>query len=100
MKHTPAPWNAEAALSSDFDNIRYITGDTSEGPCRIIASVRHRPEQSQEEALANAAVMKAAPDLLAALMRVLKEGCLDPRLLCVLQANQAIADATKNGAYA
>jgi len=29
-------------------------------------------------------------ELEAALRRVLKDGCLDPRLLCVLQANQAL----------
>lgn len=31
-------------------------------------------------------------DLAGALERILNEGCLDPRLLCVLQANQILAE--------
>lgn len=41
-----------------------------------------------EECLAKSDELVAV--LAAALERILKEGCLDPRLLCVLQANQAL----------
>lgn len=61
-KHTPGPWAAESAMSRDVSHIRYITADG-----KIIASVRHRVEHTQDEALANAALFAAAPDLLAAL---------------------------------
>lgn len=61
-KHTPGPWAAEAAMSSDTPHIRYITADGA-----IIASVRHRLEQTQDEALANARLMAAAPELAAGL---------------------------------
>jgi hypothetical protein len=89
MKHTSGPWSAECALSSDLYNIRYITGPD----CQKICDVNHRVEMPQDEALANARLIAAAPDLMQALERVLKDGCLDPRLLCVLQANQALAAA-------
>lgn len=68
MLHSPAPFGASAALSSDHYNIRYITD--CEG--NHIATVRHLAGMSQEEALANAALFKAAPALLAALEDALR----------------------------
>ena len=67
-QHTPGPWAAEAAMSMDTPHIRYITADT-----RIIASVRHRAEHTQDMALANARLIAAAPELLEALRRMLPE---------------------------
>ena len=74
-KHTPGPWASEPAISSDFDHIRYITADG-----KIIASVRHRVEQTQAEALANARLVTEAPALLDALRWALEqiEDSLDP----------------------
>lgn len=57
--HSAGEWAAEAALSSDVSHIRNITADG-----KIIASVRHRVEHSQDEALANARLMANASDLL------------------------------------
>ena len=67
-KHTPGPWALESAMSSDTPHIRYITADT-----KIIASVRHRTEHSQEMALANARLIAAAPILLDALQAIVDE---------------------------
>ncbi len=70
--HTPGPWGRESAVSSDFENIRYITGPK----CQQVATVHQRPplcdvknegRMSQKEALANAALIAAAPDMLEAL---------------------------------
>lgn len=63
MSHSPAPFGSSATLSSDLYNIRIITD--AEGI--DIATVRYPMGMSQEEALANAALFKAAPELLAAL---------------------------------
>lgn len=60
-KHTAGEWASDPAMSSDLDHIRVITADG-----KIIASVRQRNDQSQEEALANAQLLSAAPRLLVA----------------------------------
>ena len=62
MTITPGTWDTEACMSSDVHYIRYITADG-----RVIAKVRHRVGQTQEEALANANAMAALPLLLASL---------------------------------
>lgn len=66
-KHTPGPWGCESAMSSDLDSIRYITNPDG----KSIARVRIRNFQSQDEALANARLIAAAPDLLAALQGIM-----------------------------
>ncbi len=66
--HSPGPWSAESAMSSDIFHVRYITADG-----RIIASVRHRIEQSLDEAIANARLMADAPKLLKALQDIIDE---------------------------
>lgn len=60
--HTPGPWSAECALSSDLFNIRYVTGLN----CEKVCDVNHRVEMPQEVALANAKLIAASPDLLEA----------------------------------
>lgn len=81
-------------MSSDTPHIRYITADGS-----IIASVRHRLEQSQEEALANAAVMKAAPEMLAAIRAILFQFTQGDKVFerdaCIAMAREAYAKAMK-----
>lgn len=68
-KHSPGPFGASAALSSDPYNIRYITD--AEG--NMLAAVRSgfshcNPDPfGQDTALANAALFKAAPKMLTAL---------------------------------
>lgn len=64
---TAGPWDSTAALASDLYNIRYIDGPK----CEKIATVRHAVDMSQEEALANAKLIAAAPDLLAALKDIM-----------------------------
>ncbi len=66
-KHTPGPWTQWAALSSDIYNIRYIDGDNSEP----VATIRHPVNMHQSEALANARLIAAAPELLEACEAVL-----------------------------
>lgn len=75
-QYSGGEWGQEAALSSDVDYIRLITADQ-----KIIGKVRHRPGQSQEEALANARLMAGAKTLLEeamALVEVLRKSGIDP----------------------
>lgn len=62
-EHTSGPWGQSATLSSDMHHIRYISGPTGEK----IATVDHPVDMGQATALANAHLIAAAPDLLAAL---------------------------------
>lgn len=62
--HTVAPWTSSAAMSSDMYNIRHISGPNSQP----IATIRHDAGMSQEEALANARLVKGSPDLLATMI--------------------------------
>ena len=59
--HTPGPWNQCAACSSDYRSIRYMGSPEGEN----IADVREPAGMSQSEALANARLIVAAPELLA-----------------------------------
>lgn len=56
---TRGPWGACAALSSDTDHIRYISGPDGQH----IAKVERPLGMSQEEALLNAKAIKAAPEM-------------------------------------
>ncbi len=62
-KHTPGPWHATVPPSSDIHFIRNIDSDDA----GQIAKVRVGPVLEQAEALANARLIAAAPDLLEAL---------------------------------
>jgi hypothetical protein len=59
-KHTPGPWSSEATLSSDVHFIRSIWSEE----VGQIAKVRIGPVLEQEEALANASLIAAAPVML------------------------------------
>lgn len=61
--YTPGPWHTEVAPSSDLHFIRGIYSDDA----GQIAKVRVGPVLEQDEALANARLLAAAPELLAAL---------------------------------
>jgi hypothetical protein len=58
--HTPAPWIPVCTPSSSFNDIRYISGDN----CEKIATIHLPLGMGQHEALANARLIAAAPDLL------------------------------------
>ena len=82
IKHTPGPWGAENALSSDYYNIRYVTGPNCEQVATIhqreeLCNVDKNPPMSQDEALANARLIAAAPELLEALKGILNAGSYD-----------------------
>lgn len=62
-KYSPGPWLSGASLSSDTRHIRHI----SDANGVAVADIRYPLGMSQEEALANAALIKSAPDLLASL---------------------------------
>ena len=95
-KHTPGPWASVATMSSDFDFIRRIESDLA----GQVAKVRVSTVLPQEEALANARLIAAAPDLLdlllAAVSRVeLANAEGDPILSAWLpDARAAITQAT------
>jgi hypothetical protein len=84
--HTPGPWGC--TYTSNYAHDYRLT--RSNGlPLHVDAPFNDHSIQR-----ANAQLIACAPELLAALQRMLKEGYLDPRLLCVLQANQVITKAT------
>lgn len=69
LKHTPGPWGTENAMSSDYENIRYLTGPNCEQIATIhqrkpLCNVEKLPRMNQAEALANARLISAAPELL------------------------------------
>lgn len=64
MNHLKGPFSLEAAMSSDFDNIRHINADIGQGkPYACIASVRYVKELTQDENLAIAKLLALAPEL-------------------------------------
>lgn len=63
ITHTQGPWGASTSCSSDFRCIRHIT----DADGNTIADVRYVEGFSQDEELANARLITAAPELLAAL---------------------------------
>jgi hypothetical protein len=71
-KHTLGPWTQCAALSSDAHNIRYIIGKDGEHIANVASGFKHSAPNDfdQDTALANARLIKAAPDMLAALRKV------------------------------
>lgn len=68
-KHTLGPWDVEATPSSDLHYIRMIWSATA----GEVARVRVGPILEQDEALANARLIAAAPELLAALEYVMED---------------------------
>jgi hypothetical protein len=69
-KHTPGPWKFKTAANGDNGISAYDTGIFAEA----FADVRHAGENNREEALANARLIAAAPEMLEALDIVV--GCL------------------------
>lgn len=63
--HTPGPWNIRPSKDGSGD-----VGITADGLPNVLAecfaAIRHRDERAMNEALANARLISAAPDLLMA----------------------------------
>ena len=97
MTHTPGPWVYKQKYS---DHSGSVLGADGRGIAAIASSVNRRPE----EKLANSKLLSAAPDLLAALIRILDEyhGVVDADRTStwfndypeVVKARNAIAKAT------
>lgn len=67
-QHTPGPWSQSATCSSDLYNIRNISG----ADCEHVAVINYKLGMTQAEALANARLITAAPELLDALEYVVR----------------------------
>lgn len=59
-KHTPGPWKFKTAANGDNGISAYDTGIFAEA----YAEIRHSGENAREEALANARLIAAAPEML------------------------------------
>jgi hypothetical protein len=91
--HSPAPFGATAAASSDFGVIRYIYDNNAVAVAAVFAD----KDTPQKTALANAALFVAAPDLLTAateLMDILREMPKGPQHDAMIKLHNAIAKAT------
>jgi hypothetical protein len=62
-KHSKGPWGASATPVIDRENIRNITDEDG----NLVAQIRCRGMGKDQEALANARLIVAAPDMLEAL---------------------------------
>ena len=93
-KHTPAPWRIEWGMSQGGDG-HHVCDASDMGPLSIIASV-HFHDDADGETKANARLIAAAPDLLAALRGLLDYGSLGAygRAAAVNAALAAVAKAT------
>ena len=60
VKHTPGPWSFRTARNGDNGVSASGTGVFAEA----FADIRHEGEEARDEALANARLIAAAPDLL------------------------------------
>jgi len=86
-KHTPGPWSVHGS---------YI-GAGNKRSMKVVATVANMPsdEMSPDEVAANAALVAAAPDLLAALVDAADALLIHcPDAWALLQARAAIAQAT------
>jgi hypothetical protein len=88
-QHTPGPWDLVCTPSSSFNDIRYLSGPD----CEKIATVHCKAgEMGQKEALANAALIAAAPET-AAERDHLKE--VNAELLQALETIVKITDGSQ-----
>lgn len=92
-KFTSGPWGACPPPSSNKYSIRYITGANAE----LIADIGQPACMTQDEALANATLIKAAPDMLAALehAEAFIEDYFRPFLHLNLDAQEAVNHVSK-----
>jgi hypothetical protein len=91
MKHTPGPWRINTAIrAGEFD----VKDANSSGGHAPIAKVRGDKRRTANQALANARLIAAAPDLLEALKDMLPELESIGPLEKFERARAAIAKAT------
>jgi len=86
-KHTPGPWTAKVV---HFNGAGAILGPDNKGVACISAAVRREENES------NLRLIAAAPDLLAALQRIVRarqDGAIHPDDPCIDAARAAIAKA-------
>jgi cytochrome P450 len=88
-KHTPGPWSV-----SSRDHVYYVTSDDEMDVCRVYGANEFSNAEQTANAEADAAMIAAAPDMLAAL-RALVNGAFATALAssAVEQARAAIAKA-------
>ena len=70
MSHTPGPWTFRIEREADVNSSARFFIDAKAGTTRgrwVIAETKALPPRATEEAEANAQLMAAAPDMLAAL---------------------------------
>lgn len=97
-KHTPGPWEIREAIKAEHEfDIRPMRRGDAESSLpqvfvgyRPIATVKHDKRLDKDQAIANAHLIAAAPELLAAL-KVAEESVGDMRSLQIVRA--AIAKA-------
>ena len=89
-KHTPAPWRFD-----EYNGKLWITDDTGIG---TIAQLIPEPDKGiWSEDIANAQLIAAAPELLAALQNIVKANAnYDDLTQTLIDAEAAIANATTN----
>lgn len=85
MKHTPGPWSFQPG-----DSVVYISGDRT--PIAHTDTKAYY-QRHDEQDIANARLIAAAPDLLAALKSVTNEWREGYGLCCIDQVRAAIAKA-------
>lgn len=82
QKHTPGPWTLTKNFHHDRFNLKAASRETFIGDITID---RHHADFTPEEAVANAHLIAAAPEMLEALESVLN----DNRLMNAMSRNQA-----------
>jgi len=92
-KHTPGPW----FVQKGFGTIYALSGGTSGITTAIASPLPHQVDGGEAEALANARLIAAAPELLSALEEILNyvggaDSALDDEYV-MERANAAIAKA-------
>lgn len=94
MKHTPGPWTLGRSGYNDNLQYRYVI----QSPTRLVANAFGVADEPAEEAEANARLIAAAPELLAACLACLaREDIADDELGDVLRDAVGRAGVTIEG---
>lgn len=93
-QHTPGPWSLCSAPASDPYTARNVVADNGETVATIASGYHHEQPftLSQDEARANARLIAAAPDLIAALSAI-RAACTRIEDDEEIDAAKALADA-------
>jgi hypothetical protein len=90
-KHTPGPWRVVSFTARGSDDGCYVGISSEHHSCLAEVVIRMKDEPPSLELLANAHLIAAAPDLLAALRAMLDD---DDHDAAKVKARAAIAAAT------